>query len=68
MPDLGLQCNKANSPKLSPGDIFLMNFSSIYNDTSPSFKNNNSEGQDASLINECLKKHFFMRSVDNKTK
>ncbi len=31
-------------------------------------KNNNSEGTDANLINECLKKHFFMRAVDNKTR
>lgn len=45
-----------------------MNKKNIEKDNITIVKNNNSEGKDANLINDCLKKHFFMRSVDNKTK
>lgn len=31
-------------------------------------KENNSEGTDSMLINDCIKNHFFMRALDAKTR
>jgi hypothetical protein len=70
-PKKGVSQDQASNTRLSNKKSKLIDFSKsnvLEKDNITIIKNNNIESKDASLINECISKHFFMRSIDPSTK